>query len=82
VHYRQPVTLVGLRVLRYGTTTFVMAPYKVLHTELLGHDPLKARAAVEVKEGQDKPYVIVVPKDHSDSTKAKQFLIDAGLWLM
>ena len=26
---------------RYGTTTYVMAPHKVLHTELMAHDPLK-----------------------------------------
>lgn len=59
-----------------------MAPHKVVHSELLGHDPHKARAAAEAKEAQDRPYVIVVPKDHSDPTRAKQFLIDAGLWLM
>ena len=71
---------------RYGTTTYVMAPFKVLHTELMGHDPLKVRQAVEAKpgqaEGQDQPYVVVVPKDATDPTRAKQFLIDAGLWLM
>lgn len=67
---------------RYGTTTYVMAPHKVLHTELMGHDAIKVRAAVEVKEGQDKPYVVIVPKNFEDVTKAKQFMIDAGLWLM
>eukprot|EP01032_Pedospumella_encystans_P012234 gene12234-14167_t len=67
---------------RYGTTTYVMAPHKVLHTELMAHDPLKVKAAVEVKDEADKPYVIIVPKDFTDPTKAKQFMIDAGLWLM
>ena len=71
-----------LFLFRYGTTTYVMAPFKVLHTELMAHDPLKVRAAVEVKEGQEKPYVVIVPKDFADATKAKQFMIDAGLWLM
>ena len=42
----------------------------------------QVRAAVEVKEEADKPYVIIVPKDFTDPTKAKQFMIDAGLWLM
>ena len=27
--------------LRYGTTTYIMAPHKVLHTELMAHDALK-----------------------------------------
>jgi hypothetical protein len=74
--------IVFLYLLRYGTTTYVMAPHKVLHTQLVGHDPQKVRQAVEVPEGQEKPFVVIVPKDFTDVTKAKQFLIDAGLWLM
>ena len=71
-----------LMLLRYGTTTYVMAPFKVLHTELMAHDPIKVRAAVEAGEASDRPYVVVVPKSPTESTRAKQFLIDAGLWLM
>jgi len=67
---------------RYGTTTYIMPPHKVLHTELMAEDPMKIRQAVEKKETSDRPFVVVVPKFYEDSGKAKKLLIDSGLWYM
>jgi len=68
-------------VYRYGTTTYIMAPYKVLHVELIGYDAAKLRQSVEGKDNKaDLPYAIVVPKDFNDPSKTKQLLIDSGLW--
>jgi len=64
---------------RYGTTTYVMPPYKVLHTELVGEDAAKLKEAVE---GKDRPLVVVLPKDYTDPGKAKKLLIDSGLWYL
>jgi len=67
---------------RYGTTTFIMAPYKVLHVELIGYDSAKLRQSVEGKDKADLPYAIVVPRDFADPSKTKQLLIDSGLWFI
>ena len=62
---------------RYGTTTSVIPPFKVLHTELMGHDPNKIKDAVMSNE---PPMAIVVPKDFDNPQKAKEVLSKAGLW--
>jgi hypothetical protein len=62
---------------RYGTTTHVMAPYKVLHVDLMDWDPAKLRQAMTSKE---PPQAVVVPKDFADPAKAKKLLSEAGLW--
>ena len=35
---------------RYGTTTYTLPPYKVLHTDLIGSDAIKLKAAVQSEE--------------------------------
>lgn len=62
---------------RYGTTTFSLPPYHVLHTDLIGSDAAKLKAAVEAP---DKPMVVVVAYEGLTSADAKKLLIDAGLW--
>lgn len=64
---------------RYGTTTFILPPDKVLHTELMEHDPAKIKDAVLSKE---PPLVVVMPKDFSGSQKTKKILSDSGLWYL
>mmetsp|Transcript_15318 Transcript_15318/g.14693 ORF Transcript_15318/g.14693 Transcript_15318/m.14693 type:complete len:414 (+) Transcript_15318:976-2217(+) len=64
---------------RYGTTTFSLPPFKVLHTELLDHDANKLKQAVESPE---KPMVIVVPSEGLPDGGAKKLLIAAGLWFI
>lgn len=64
---------------RYGTTTFIFPPAKVLHTEMMAHDPAKIREAVDA---EDKPMAIVLPKEYDDESKTKKILQDAGLWFL
>ena len=66
---------------RYGTTTYIMAPHKVLHADLMGNDPVKMRQAV-AQGTEDKPFVVIVAKNHDDPAATKRFLIDSGLWLL
>lgn len=64
---------------RYGTTTHILPPTKVLHTALLASDPSKVRDAVDSSE---PPFVIVVPKDFDNPEKPKEVLKAAGLWYL
>ena len=64
---------------RYGTTTFIFPPYAVLHTELLGNDPVKIKEAVESKE---PPKVIIVPYEGMSVDQAHKMLQDSGLWIL
>jgi hypothetical protein len=64
---------------RYGTTTFSLPPYKVLHTDLIGADADKLKAAVT---SPDKPMVVVVAHEGLSPSVAKQLLMDAGLWYL
>jgi len=59
-----------------------MAPYKVVHAELLGYDPIKLKQSIEGKEKADLPYAIIIPKDFNNLQKAKKLMIDSGLWLI
>ena len=70
---------VNLLVGRYGTTTYVLPPYKVLHTAMMENDPEKLK---EAAEADDKPYVIIPPKNFEDDSQTKQMLLNAGLWFM
>ena len=81
LHHSLP-TAMAATIIRYGTTTFIMAPYKVLHVELIGYDSAKLRQSVEGKDKADLPYAIVVPRDFVDPSKTKQLLIDSGLWFI
>ena len=61
---------------RYGTTSHLLPPHQVLHSELMGHDPQQLKvAAADAK----KPAVIVVPVDLTYD-KSKAMLQGAGLW--
>lgn len=64
---------------RYGTTTHILPPFKVLHAQVMGFDPAKIKDAVTSKE---PPFVVILPKDFTDSTKPKRILSDAGLWYL
>lgn len=64
---------------RYGTTVFVLPPTKVLHSELMNHNPEKLRHAAQ---SEQHPQVIVIPKDYEDVTQPQQILRDAGLWFL
>lgn len=65
--------------LRYGTTTFSLPPYKVLHTDLIGNDPEKLKDALTA---QDKPMAIVIPHETITPAAAKRFLMKSGLWFL
>lgn len=56
-----------------------MPPFKVLHAELMGYDPLKVKEAVGAKE---PPLAVVFPKDFADPSRPKRLLSEAGLWFM
>lgn len=62
---------------RYGTTSHLIPPYDVLHTELVAHDPKKLSAAAT---GPTPPKVIVVPSEAVTPAQAKSLLQAAGLW--
>lgn len=63
---------------RYGTTTYILPPFKVLHTSVMENDPLKIREAVAA---EDHPMVVVLPKDFSEQEgQEKKVLKEAGLW--
>lgn len=64
---------------RYGTTTYVLPPYKILHADIMEGDVAKLK---EVAESEDKPFAIVFPKDFSDESKTKRTMQEAGLWFM
>jgi hypothetical protein len=64
---------------RYGTTVFVLPPTKVLHSELMNHNPEKLRHAAQ---SEQHPQVIVIPKNYEDVTQTQQILRDAGLWFL
>jgi hypothetical protein len=46
---------------------------------MMAHDPAKIREAVDA---EDKPMVIVLPKEYDDESKTKKILQDAGLWFL
>jgi hypothetical protein len=56
-----------------------MPPYKILHTEIMENDVSKIK---EVAESDDKPFVIVFPKDFSDEMNTKRIMKEAGLWFI
>lgn len=62
---------------RYGTTSHLMPPYEVLHTELVAHDPTKLAAAIN---SATPPKVVVVPTEGVTTDQAKTLLKAAGLW--
>jgi hypothetical protein len=66
-------------LIRYGTTTYVAPPFKVLHTAIMENDPSKIR---EAAEAEDHPLVIIIPKDWNEAGKERMILKEAGLWLI
>ncbi len=54
-----------------------MAPYKVLHVDLMAWDASKVRQAATSTE---PPMAVVVPTDFADPTRAKRLLSESGLW--
>jgi hypothetical protein len=62
---------------RYGTTTHILPPFKVLHTEILGHDPSKILEAVRAK---DPPMVIVFPSEGFTTAEMEKMIVDSQLW--
>mgnify|MGYP004275453415 CR=1 FL=1 len=65
---------------RYGTTSHIMPPHEVLHTELLAHDPTRLAAAVKGSAEVPPPKVVVVPSEGVTPQQAKAMLEKAGLW--
>ena len=63
---------------RYGTTTFVLAPHKVLHLDLQGREIAKIKEAIA---SMDPPKVIVVPCEDLSASDAMKILKEAGLWI-
>ena len=63
---------------RYGTSTFMLPPHRVLHLDLQGRDVEKVKQAVALK---DPPKVIVVPREDLTGSEAINFLKKAGLWI-
>lgn len=67
-------------MIRYGTTTFIIPPFNVLHASIMNNDPEKLRQAAEAEA---KPMVIVTAKDFSGQEGTeKKMLKEAGLWLL
>lgn len=64
---------------RYGTTSHLLPPAQVLHTELMGHD---ANRLKEAAASENKPLVIVVPTEGMTPAQAKKMLQSAGLWYL
>jgi len=69
----------GVVVDSYGTTTYILPPFQVLHTDLMDNDAEKVRGAAEA---QEKPLVIVTPKNFQEPGRTKQLLMDSGLWFL
>jgi hypothetical protein len=75
------------RCRRYGTTTYILPPYRVLNTKLLNNDPNKIKEATIAAE---KPMAIVFPYDSFTSDgqtdlaaailKTKEVIRQSGLW--
>eukprot|EP00605_Chrysophyceae_sp_TOSAG23-4_P001880 GSChrysophyteH1.ASY1.ANO1.2075.1 assembled CDS len=64
---------------RYGTTSHLLAPYDILHTELMGHQPKLLRNAVD---DEKPPRVMVVPTEGISAAQAKKMLQAAELWFL
>ena len=64
---------------RYGTTSHLLPPHEILHTELMGHQPSLVKDAVNDK---NHPHAVVVPADTLTSAQAKKLLMEAGLWFL
>ena len=62
---------------RYGTTSHLIPPYDVLHTELVAHDAKKLSDAVH---GSSPPKVVVVPSEAVTTDQTKSLLKEAGIW--
>jgi len=64
---------------RYGTTTHLLPPYKILHAELMAEDAAKIREAALSK---DHPMVIVIPHEGMTPAAAQTLIKEAGLWFL
>lgn len=62
---------------RYGTTTYIMPPYKVLHADLMNRDAEKIR---EASMSEEKPMAIVFPHEGMSATQTKELIQKCGLW--
>ena len=63
----------------YGTTTFILPPFKVLHVELMAQQPAKI---IEAVRSPDHPLVVVVPREGMSPSEAKALLQATGLWFL
>ena len=66
-------------LIRYGTTTFVLQPYKVLHVDLLGRDIVRLKDAIASKE---PPKALVIPNEGLTVADAIDLLKNIGLWIL
>lgn len=66
-------------MIRYGTTTHIIPPYKVLHTSTLNNDAAKIKEAVVSK---DHPMVIVLPYEDLTLAESEKLLRESGLWVL
>lgn len=64
---------------RYGTTTHIIPPYKVLHANILGNDPVKIKEAVTSTE---PPMAIVVSAEDVSVGDTEKILRASGLWVL
>jgi len=70
--------------IRYGTTTYVIPPHKILHAKLLGNDADKIKDAVKNanRPKEDMPMALVLSKDYTNPTKVKELLQACDLWFV
>lgn len=64
---------------RYGTTTHMLPPYKVLHTATVNNDATKIKEAVTYKE---PPMAIVLPYEDLTMEETEKIIRDSGLWVL
>ena len=73
-----------MNALSDGTTTFLMPPYRVLHSDLMNGDAAKVKHAVELskaeKNVEDKLLAVVIPHEGLSPSAAKKLLVDSGMW--
>lgn len=64
---------------RYGTTTYILPPFRVLHTELMAHDPVKIKDALA---SPDRPMVVVLPLEGMPPAEGEKLLRSSDLWML
>lgn len=63
---------------RYGTSTYMLHPDKVLHTAMLENDPVPIYAAVS----SEQPPMVVTSAYNNPPEKTKAMFKNSGLWFV